>query len=121
MFIAFTKVSDDTMRLVDITGINATVERFCEVLFPEYDFENDALYKSVKVRGYLTEYTRKVRVYTVRFCDIDFELQKKVLYDSEEETSRETLPSSSTFGTGYCPNMITNTFCGFGFGLKRDS
>ena len=122
MFAVFT--SDKQTKFVDISKFD--IEKVCIVLFPEYVYKNNGLYSKEISNGYFYDSVKEVKVYDVKVIDLDSELQdtldKNLIYikpmledDSDSGSICSVKTSQLVFGSGYSGNMITNTFCGFGF------
>ena len=129
MFITFE--SNTESKSIDTTILCGTsIEEICNMLFPEYYYRDGALYEKTVSKGYIYNSVKERRVYSVKVSYLDETLQTQLdeilmyssplIEDSErdeegESEGEEIEATQQTFGFGYSPNLITNTFCGFGF------
>lgn len=131
MYVLFSFCNPKENKLIQVDE-TSKVESICELLFPQYTFENNQLYSKVLLKGYLYNTVKNVKVCDISVLELDQELQddinESIFYtiplielgeDSDCDSivsEGESIKTSIAFGSGYAPNLINNSFCGFGFG-----
>lgn len=135
MLITFTSKNDSKTIDTSCTIIELSLDKICLVLFPDLIYRDFSLYSKSESKGYFYNSQVEKKIYDVKVISVDSDLQntleQNLIYiepifqsreycDSESGSECESVDSRKTsdmiYGSGYSDNnMITNTFCGFGF------
>lgn len=127
MYLLFTNCITRVKHLVqNFQRLN--VDQTCKILFPNLFYENGSLYEISISKGYIYNSTTRIEKYTVEELIVDHPLQNIIdeysIYaspklsdsDSDSESDSNSDSTADLISTlGYSPNLVSQSFCGFGF------